>query len=289
MDGDLPLIHGYPACADVVQWRRQENVALHVRAVREPFKSQFLKRVEDGEVLKTEDGYEFFSLHDRLLKKQTVHGDLTPNRHVEQRQEKSRYTGGGGGCFTWDTTVSVLMQESADGEGLISILDAKFYKDRIENLHSEFKGDPIFYGWILASTVAFFPKDPRYHLDCWARINNTFVTYLESDDTVQITTLQRGGELREIQSTPVHHFLTSDLKWIPARELRPGMQLYAPTNLNAFEVLKTRTHTIDQSFWAYVTDSARDPKSNVYNLSTDVATYYMGPPEQRVLVHNFVK
>lgn len=243
------LVAGYPYCKDVMNRRGEENEKIIKRRLEDP---ELIRRFDEMD-------YKLPNAYFRAAQAEFSDTPAHPVQHWRDRPAPSFSDG----CFTESVPVVLLVGDKAESKSIMQIYRGQY---------------------ILASTKAMF-TDKRYQKDCWTEVVNIIQGEVKDEEKTTLVEYETSsGAQCTVEATPGHRFYcegAQSWEWKKAAELQPGDKLQVNCEGESCAVKSNNAKTYDYGFWHFLSSDEQ-----VYNLSTDAHTFYVGPVESKVLVHN---
>lgn len=192
----------------------------------------------------------------------------------------------GGACFTGETNVTLTQpHKNQNFSWEINFEDLNYvFESNSYDLH------------VLSSPVESIPDAPAdYLLPCWGKINGLTVGELyDKDDSVCTITYGDNGHAETC--TPKHRFRVevcdasgkaTGCEWKPVSEIDSTKMNLISDSGQPVKISSVTTKVVEDwdGGWLLV-DFDTFSDLDVYNLSVETGTYYVGTKGNRVLVHN---
>lgn len=246
----LALFDGYPLCQALFQNWVQTSLGTVEEAVGDS--PEALRVFEELQALHFKPGRQ-------------PHLESVPKR----LREHPRHRTYSGGCFVSDTPVLFLDSNEAEE---VTIYDI----------------DP---GDFVLGSLAAVTTDPNYQGPCWARVLSLIVGLVTHEDQLQTVTYKNhSGNEFHLKSTSNHRFFSQEggytWEWTRARDLHNWSTLSECQGGVCTVISSTGEPAAAKPTNWFQRNLGSGFSKLVYNLKTDVSTYYVGDEEGRVLVHN---
>lgn len=250
------LFAGYPLCMDFYKEKMLANLELLGATVADN---------AEAELALSE-----LALAKKKPPRQPLLGDA-PEHPTTHPRKKSKLDP----CFVGETPVVRL------------VFDGKHFSEET-TIYEIDSGD-----YVLAS-LASHTTSEHFQKACWAEVMAVSAGLVYRDEKIHLITYYSESKSITVQSTPSHRFLVQEedgsWSWMPAETLArmSSLRTCKGENCSVYsnEIIfggEEPSNAVEEFFdwlgwystWTYV-----------YNLKTDISTYYVGPQDAQVLVHN---